>query len=898
MWRCQSMDANVRELKALEEELELSKKRYDIVMKLSDVTTFDYNVVTKKIITQHEDFEEFGMPPVMEDGVEDVIKSGIVTGRSVNDIRNLYKRIDEGAPFAKTVVYAYDRSGTERMLEIVLVNVFNEKGQPVYAVGARKDITDSRILKREESYKNIADANKILIYDANVTTDRYTSYNKAFFTKFGIPQSGSVSETLDYMCNEKIASKHKDKAFNTLSNTAVIDAYNKGKLVVSCQNLILMPTNEFEWYEETLHIIKDELTGDIHARCYIKNINEEKEREREDFEERRHYETIVSKLSAVYEFNITRKKAVRGFDDWKSLYGVDIIDDYTQIMTDFAKVAVHPEDRVKFHNLYNTDVLLREYAQGKQDVEGEYRWMDSQGKYIWVVSTIHLFQEPLGGDIMGFSYVKSIDYEKKEQINLRYRAERDSLTDFYNKSTLEEKISLYFDTEDAKSSTHAFLMLDLDNFKAINDNFGHAFGDAFLSQMALKIRELFRADDFLGRVGGDEFVVLMKHIPNERMVSIKASEICRRLAETYIKDSIEYHVSVSIGIAIYREHGQTYSELYRHADTALYYAKEQGRNQYVLYDNSMQGGATNIKAIDVGRTIEAKKIEGNISEYIFRILYESIGSATAIQTVLELIGKHYASSRVYVFEKSTDGLSMKNTFEWCAEGISPQIQRLQRSTYLASEEYKKNFNSESYFYMNDIEKANPKLKERLKPQGIKSMLQFAIEKKGNLIGIIGFDQCDHLREPKQEELSQCRNMSNVIGIFLNQMRTMAKIESDAENQMARSIINGLGSITYVCDPKTYKVLFISKRLHELAPDAKVGDICYQAFWANDKPCKDCPMKALSESKNTRCVAEMFNTNLSMWVKATTSWIDWTNEEQVCLVNSLDITKYITKKEPI
>ncbi|MEG0403418.1 MAG: diguanylate cyclase [Anaerorhabdus sp.] len=711
-----------------------------------------------------------------------------------------------------------------------------------------------------------------------------------FFNEFNIPKSGSVSEALAYLCNKRIAPKHRELVFNKISNDAIIEAYRKGKRTINCENLMLLSSGKYEWFEETVHIIEDEITGDIHVRCYIKNINKEKEIEQQASEERAYYEAMVSKLNAMYEFNITEDKAVRGYEEWRALYGIGETDNYTQIMTAFANHAVHPDDFGSFYDLYSVDNLLKAYKQGKQEVSGEYRRMDLRGIFIWVISTINLFEEPFSGNIMGFCYIKSIDDEKKEQLDLLYKAERDALTGFYNKVTVEEKISALLTTSDIKVGKHAFLMLDLDYFKDINDHFGHAFGDAFLSEMASKTKGLFREDDILGRVGGDEFVVFMRNVENERTITNKAKELCSLLTETYTQSEVVYRVSVSIGISLYPSDGKTYAELYHNADTALYYAKEHGRDQFAFYDSAMQFGGTSIKSIDSDRTIEAKIFEENISEYVFRILYESVGSASAIQTVLELIGKHYNVSRVYIFENTDDGLFTKNTFEWCADGISSQRELLQEVSYSPLGNYKNNLNHEGYLFIPNVGNTTPELKAILEPQGIKSMLQFSIERNGKFVGFMGLDQCVCLIQPTQKILSECRNMANVIGIFLTELRAVEN--AIAAKQMALSVVNGLASYAYVCNPQTHEVLFINERLNKLIPTANVGDICHKAFWASDDICKDCPMKTLMESKDTKYLTEMYNTNLNIWVKVTTSWIDWLHDEKACLVDSYDITKYI------
>ncbi|MBO6176260.1 MAG: diguanylate cyclase [Treponema sp.] len=174
----------------------------------------------------------------------------------------------------------------------------------------------------------------------------------------------------------------------------------------------------------------------------------------------------------------------------------------------------------------------------------------------------------------------------KEQL-LKQKAEEDSLTGLLNKSTFRERIEKVL-VNSGDSELYAFYIIDLDNFKKVNDTMGHTVGDKVLLDTAKKLCMVFSDKDFVGRVGGDEFAAFLKlqavdHITGEKILQSKAKAICTKLNELYSDGNIKVNVSSSIGVAIYPKHGTKYSDLFKHADKALYVAKNNGKNQFHIY---------------------------------------------------------------------------------------------------------------------------------------------------------------------------------------------------------------------------------------------------------------------------------------------------------------------------
>lgn len=887
----QSALTDITAYKESVEALRISEKRYEIAIGFSGITVFDYDVRTHKVITSPSDFDKFGMPPAMSGGVEDVINTGIVAEGSHDAIRALYHEIDCGAPSSMTKIIAYGRSGEEHVLELHMVNIFDKDGKPVRAVGLRKDITEATLLQKEKRYGDALAATRNLNFEANITRNTILDAKPDWVEQMHLKNHlGSFTELVRFLCRTAIAPEHVRVVKENLAINAITSAFDRGEQLVTFEYLKAIEGGEYLWYEQSLNIIKDPMSNDIIARGYIVNIDERKKREQKAFEERQFYEKMLTDSTTVYEMNITKNLFVSGHEEWESKYGIVEKQNYNLIMRQFADTALHADDREAFGSMYNTTHVLSAYQLGSSTLSLEYRLHNSD-RFIWMSSAMHLFEDSKTGDLRAFTYVDNINEKKTRELDLIYKSQHDMLTGFYNKTTAEEKISAFLATSAAKNQVHAFYIIDLDYFKSINDHFGHAFGDAVLSQTASKLRALFRDDDIFGRIGGDEFVILMKNTQNEKFAFDKAQEICERVTENYVRGEDKHTVSVSIGIAFYSYHGSSYNELYRHSDTALYYAKEHGRNRYSVYSPEMRGEATSIRAIDSAGLLETKRFEDNITEYVFRILYESTDRTAAIVSVLELVGKHYDISRAYVFEDSFDGVSTSNTFEWCNVGIGPQMDVLQKLTSDDIGDYKALFNSDGIFYLPDASAMeDQKQREVLMSQDIKSMVHFLIVDNGRAVGFVGFDQCDRIRVPTASELNDYRNISNMLGVFLIELRASRQLRRGYENAM--SIVNGLGSYSFVCNADTCEILFMNDAVKSLAPDIKVGDYCYKLLQGSDTPCEGCPMHhQFSENSGKSSGIDRYNSHLGMWLKITANRIDWMNGKNTCLIDCVDISDY-------
>lgn len=166
----------------------------------------------------------------------------------------------------------------------------------------------------------------------------------------------------------------------------------------------------------------------------------------------------------------------------------------------------------------------------------------------------------------------------RENKYLIHLSEIDPLTSVFNKETTQKLID-----QKLKNHEHfCFLILDVDDFKSVNDNYGHAVGDKVLKNLSDLFKNHFRQTDIVGRIGGDEFIIL---IEDEHIAEPRIQSLLKKVNELKIEELQDFKLSISVGMAFAPSNGTTFMELYRHADHALYQTKRTGKNNYKIYKN-------------------------------------------------------------------------------------------------------------------------------------------------------------------------------------------------------------------------------------------------------------------------------------------------------------------------
>lgn len=196
--------------------------------------------------------------------------------------------------------------------------------------------------------------------------------------------------------------------------------------------------------------------------------------------------------------------------------------------------------------------------------------------------------------VVTMNIINKAVYSKSSK-DLRDKADTDLLTGLLNKIATEKHIEEYLENE-GKGKQALLFLLDIDNFKKINDTMGHAFGDEVLATLGEKISTEFRATDIVGRIGGDEFIVFLKNIKDEETKTLEAKRVASFFKNFKAGEYVKYSATASIGAAVYPSDGDTFEKLYKAADQAVYQAKRHGKNQLAFYRQQLEG-----EEIDISR---------------------------------------------------------------------------------------------------------------------------------------------------------------------------------------------------------------------------------------------------------------------------------------------------------
>lgn len=176
--------------------------------------------------------------------------------------------------------------------------------------------------------------------------------------------------------------------------------------------------------------------------------------------------------------------------------------------------------------------------------------------------------------------------------NLTYLAQHDGLTRLPNRILGNELLTEAMRVAAEEKNLVAMLFVDLDNFKDVNDSLGHSAGDDFLVQVAQRLRESVRQSDIVCRQGGDEFLIGLTGLQHPDAVAKVSQDILQKMQAPFQLRGLEVLASCSIGIALYPQHGNSFDELMRHADLAMYHAKEAGRNTFRFFSEDIRSSVT------------------------------------------------------------------------------------------------------------------------------------------------------------------------------------------------------------------------------------------------------------------------------------------------------------------
>lgn len=446
------------------------------------------------------------------------------------------------------------------------------------------------------------------------------------------------------------------------------------------------------------------------------------------------------------------------------------------------KSKIYPEDREKIKQIYKeakeATVEIREFGEDgdiKHSVLEFTKIVNEDGKLTLIGST------------------RDITEQRKQEKKLKERARKDSLTGLYNQVYGKKCINKYLNRKKPFDSC-GMIVLDVDCFKLVNDNYGHLFGDKVLARLAMLLKEVFRDNDsILMRAGGDEFVIFVKDILNVELVR-KNVELMQKIRELQFGKT-GCTITCSAGCCYLPENvsGYTYDQLFENADIALYKAKERGKNCYV-YCDSLQHFSSMIAAQEKQEEmLEARYFQNDIVATAFEIFEKTNNFEVAIYLLLKVIGVRLELDRITIVQTDIKAREIYSDYQWNREGI-PKV--LETVRHFDKEDFLTVFND---FDENGVLVLQHDHMQRYSESATKILIQgeaktivsVAMYCEGRYTGAITYAVCKEKRSWSNEMLKQLSEVTKIISAHFAKNQVMNHVYQGAITRMEHDTLTGL-----------------------------------------------------------------------------------------------------------
>lgn len=490
--------------------------------------------------------------------------------------------------------------------------------------------------------------------------------------------------------------------------------------------------------------------------------------------------------------------------------------------------------------------------------------------------------------------IVDIDDRKKKEMDLKIKAEKDALTGIYNKGATEQLIRKHLEADgEGKDTLHALMMIDLDNFKEVNDILGHAMGDQVLLEAASKILTNFKGSDIVGRIGGDEFIVLMRDIGAISNADVLAERLCTELKRKLPTAGGEIVVSSSIGISIFPYHGTDYAELFEKADKALYTAKANGKDGYRVYDAAatMAYHANRKNSYTEMPVSAMNPVNRRLEEIVIQVLFEDWGKSAALSSVLELITLQYGMQRAFVCSELFVEKDNDKEVRFLSEGYEAGNETTEKKRRRLDCCRSLNRNHKSFDIIHQYDEMEDETRRFLVEEGIKCLLYYPFYRDGVFLGAIIFEE--HKEDEilfSEEQKNELRCILRIINACVLQKGFIGRVQNSvAQIQM----MDNMDNYVYLVDADSYQINFVNRKVILATPEVHIGEYCYQVIGNRSKPCENCLMKRLDRNNNySRASEEQFNYSLRAWTKTSACWLECGERAATCMMDCMDISDYL------
>lgn len=394
-------------------------------------------------------------------------------------------------------------------------------------------------------------------------------------------------------------------------------------------------------------------------------------------------------------------RCLQNFED-NTLFEVDVTTgDITYNREYIENLGRAPVIRSMFQYLEPNPIVYEEDMAewlrfGKKMNEGvptstaELRTISEDGVLIWHRIEYRYLYDAKGVPYRIVGRYTVINEEKNRLESLQRLTETDSLTGLLNHRSMRSKINEIL-KRDGEDKLHALLVIDIDDFKVVNDTLGHIEGDAVLVHIAHSIQEIFRTTDVIARLGGDEFAVFVRNAPSKDVVVQKAATLVNALQFIHSRDGRSVNVTASIGVAVSNSDANVFEVLYERADTALYQAKSSGKNRYVYFNEGSTMADVHYVSTRHDQDMDGLVPSGNASIQLRALLTHMLGGVLLLEMGPEITPLYISPSYLKIMECEEDALRVMNPMDAVQKDEMPALLELMHTAAATGESIERTY---------------------------------------------------------------------------------------------------------------------------------------------------------------------------------------------------------------
>lgn len=430
--------------------------------------------------------------------------------------------------------------------------------------------------------------------------------------------------------------------------------------------------------------------------------------------------------------------------------------DKPTIIFNFRNNLMYEKDEIGFVDFTQAFASI---FSGQAFFRAEHEVKINDDKSMWLELSAKGIKNESGDTVKIIGILRDIDKQKREQILLYDKSRIDLLSGLYNKISTQEEIVKQIERTNAGAYS-ALLMIDIDDFKSINDTFGHKVGDEVIQKIANYLSLEF-SHDIIGRVGGDEFQIFMSNVFDENMINEKASKICEGIRELFVDNKVD--VTVSVGV-YYSNRRVSYDNIYQKADIALYNAKANGKDHYEIYGHSIE--RNDKKQLCVSEE-NHEIIDAQFFANVVQLLSNEDEIGDKIYTALSMIAHELEVDRIIIQSIDYKAETFSLIYEWYSEGLSSLrgiIQDISLSKYAF---FNENPDDIKAFYADDNDCYNKHQKLFFEMNGYKGIVQIPIKIKDITFACVEYITLNENRIFTTAEINAIKCITMVISNYLH-----------------------------------------------------------------------------------------------------------------------------------